>query len=84
MCRLTPFGSFRRRHSADTDEETESGFNGVPSGFANIKSRVWTVLLAELLLPLAVYMEGMTGRQPPVILLLFAYRDCGMLHMFYQ
>ena len=25
--------------SADTDAETESGFKGVPSGFANIKSR---------------------------------------------
>jgi hypothetical protein len=37
--RLTPFGSLRRRHSADTEAETESGFNGVPSGFANIKSR---------------------------------------------
>jgi hypothetical protein len=36
---LTPFGSFSRLHSADTDAEIESGFKGVPSGFAKIKSK---------------------------------------------
>ena len=33
-----PFGSFNRRHRADTAAETESGFTGIPLGFANIKS----------------------------------------------
>ena len=37
--RLAPFGRPRRRQSSDTVAETESGFSGVPSGFANIKSR---------------------------------------------
>jgi hypothetical protein len=40
VCRLTPFGSFRRRHSAATDAETESGFNGVPSGFAKYQIQI--------------------------------------------
>ena len=33
------FGIFNRLKRADTVAETESGFRGVPSGFANIKSK---------------------------------------------
>jgi hypothetical protein len=34
VCRLAPLGSFSRRESNETAAETESGFNGEPSGFA--------------------------------------------------
>ena len=39
-CRLAPFGFgiLSRLNSADTEEDIESGFSGVPSGSANIKS----------------------------------------------
>ena len=39
VCRLAPLGRPRRRQSRDTAAETESGFSGVPSGLAKIKSR---------------------------------------------
>jgi hypothetical protein len=38
-CRLAPFGSFNRRKSRETAAETESGFSGVPSGLAKIRSK---------------------------------------------
>lgn len=37
--RLAPFGSFNQRNRAETAEETESGLNGEPSGFAKMRSK---------------------------------------------